>query len=164
MRHSPGIGELARTRFALGAVLAGLAGTLAGCGSGAVHVATAAHTSGVPPALDNPAPAPEPPTEVAIGPSVVGIASWYRRGPDLQRTCTGEPLLDNRLSAASPVLPMGTEVRVRFVNEDRSVVVRVNDCMPRGRRVIDLSEAAARELGMLGRGTAMVRVTPVAWQ
>jgi rare lipoprotein A len=101
---------------------------------------------------------------VAIGPSVVGMASWYRRGPRLVRTCTGEPLLNDRLSAASPVLPMGTRVRVTRLDGDRSVVVRVNDCMPRGRRMIDLSEEAARELGLLQCGVALVRITPVAFR
>lgn len=57
---------------------------------------------------------------------------------------------------------MGTEVRVTLLHEDRSVIVRVDDCMPRGRRIIDLSVEAARELGLLQCGIAWVRVTPVA--
>lgn len=59
---------------------------------------------------------------------------------------------------------MGTVVRVALLHEDRSVIVRIDDCMPRGHRIIDLSVEAARELGLLERGVALVRVTPVAWQ
>jgi rare lipoprotein A len=95
------------------------------------------------------------------GPSVTGYASWYRRSAALNRTCTGQRLNNNALSAASPTLPMGTTVRVTLLRENRSVIVRVNDCMPRGDRVIDLSEEAAKQLGLLNMGIARVRVTPV---
>jgi len=59
------------------------------------------------------------------------------------------------------VLPVGTKVRISRLNDDRSVVVLVNDCMPHGHRIIDLSEAAASEIGLVSSGVAMVSVTPL---
>ena len=63
------------------------------------------------------------------------------------------------LTAASPSIPPGTQVRVSRISDGRSIVVRVNDCMPRGHRIIDLSQAAAEELGLVGSGVAKVTVT-----
>lgn len=59
------------------------------------------------------------------------------------------------------MLPMGTMVRVSMLDNSRSVVVRVNDRMPHNHRLIDLSEAAAKELGLIGSGVATVTVTPI---
>ncbi|HUZ62421.1 MAG TPA: septal ring lytic transglycosylase RlpA family protein [Acetobacteraceae bacterium] len=97
-----------------------------------------------------------------VGATATGVASWYRTGRGLYRTCTGVRLQDDALTAASPSLPMGTRVRVSLVHGSQSVVAMVNDCMPRGRRIIDLSMGAARALGMIRSGVAEVRVTPVA--
>lgn len=147
-----------------GLVLMLIVVSLTACSAGGVHddaVARGTPLSGAPGSLHN---LPDVSTAVAIGPSVVGFASWYRRGPHLQRTCTGQQLSDGELSAASPTLRAGTAVRVTLLQEDRSVIVRVNDCMPPGHRIIDLSVEAARELGLLQRGVALVRVTPVAWR
>ena len=98
---------------------------------------------------------------VAVAPSILGVASWYRTGKGLRRTYTGQLLDDNALTAASPALPMGTVARIRRVDGGGSVVVLVNDRMPRCHRVIDLSEAAARELGLMESGVATVTVTPI---
>jgi rare lipoprotein A len=94
-------------------------------------------------------------------PSVTGIASWYRTGRRLHRTASGALLNNNALTAASSDLPIGTRVRVGRVDGSRSVVVLVNDRMPRNHRLIDLSEIAARELGLMGCGVATVTVTPI---
>jgi len=107
------------------------------------------------------APAAPPPQLVAAEPSETGTASWYRTGWRLHRTYSGQLLNNNALTAASSVLPMGTLVRVDLLDDDRSVVVRVNDRMPRNHRLIDLSEIAARELGLMGCGVATVTVTPI---
>jgi rare lipoprotein A len=65
----------------------------------------------------------------------------------------------NALTAAHRRLPFGTQVRVTNLNNDRAVVVRINDRGPHARgRLIDLSRKAAEQLGMLGSGTARVRV------
>lgn len=145
-------------------VLMAIVVSLAGCGSGAAYDDAVARGTPLSLAPGHAAHSQNVVAAVTIGPSVVGFASWYRRGPNLERTCTGKPMSDDVLAAASPVLPVGTRVRVSLLQGDRSVIVVVNDCMPRGRRVIDLSVAAARELGLLRRGVALVRVTPVAWR
>jgi rare lipoprotein A len=137
----------------------GLAGALSAC---AVPPSKLPALVTVAPAVNKPAPAPPaPPQMVATAPQVTGVASWYRTGRRLHRTYSGQMLNNNAFTAASSVLPMGTMVRVERVDEDRSVVVRVNDRMPYNHRVIDLSEIAARELGLMGCGVATVTVTPV---
>lgn len=90
-----------------------------------------------------------------------GTASWYRPGPGLHRTCTGEAFTGSAMTAASHTIPVGTQVRVALLDDSRSIVVRVNDCMPRGRRILDLSEDAATQLGLMSMGVARVTVTPV---
>lgn len=106
-----------------------------------------------------PAPAPE---LVATGPAVTGMASWYSVGPGRHRTCSGQFFNGHALTAASHSIPLGTKVRVALLGDDsRSVIVRVNDCMPREGRILDLSRAAAQQLGIIALGTAQVSVTPV---
>ena len=84
-----------------------------------------------------------------------GIAAYYRGG----RTASGEVSGPGGLTAAHRTLPFGTRVRVTNVRNGRSVSVRINDRGPYGRgRIIDVSYAAARELGMIGSGTARVSV------
>ncbi len=88
-----------------------------------------------------------------------GIASWY--GPDFHGkfTANGEVYNMNDLTAAHPTLPLPSIVRVTNLDNGRSIVVRVNDRGPylRG-RIIDLSRRAAQLVGMIGTGTAKVRV------
>jgi rare lipoprotein A len=90
-----------------------------------------------------------------------GTASWYRPGPGLRRTCTGETFTRDEMTAASHSIPLGTRVRVALLDDSRSIIVRVDDCMPRGRRLLDLSEGAAEQLGVVNMGVAHVTVTPV---
>ncbi len=94
--------------------------------------------------------------------SVEGIASWYGLGFHGRRTASGERFDMNAMTAAHPTLPFGTRVLVENPFNGRSIVVRVNDRGPHVRgRIIDLSHAAARALGLLGWGTRPVIVTPV---
>ncbi len=89
----------------------------------------------------------------------IGVASWY--GPKFQgrRTANGEVFDMNALSAAHTTLPLPSLVRVTNLGNGRSIIVRVNDRGPFvGNRLIDLSRAAASELGYLRQGTARVRV------
>ncbi len=68
----------------------------------------------------------------------------------------------NALAAAHRTLPFGTHVRVDNLKNGRSVVVRINDRGPFvGGRVIDLTRGAAAAIGMIGTGTASVRLTVV---
>jgi rare lipoprotein A len=84
-----------------------------------------------------------------------GHAAYYGGG----RTASGERSGPNQLTAAHRTLPFGTRVLVTNMHNGRSVTVRINDRGPFNRgRIIDLSTAAARELGMIVSGTAMVSV------
>ncbi|HAA30195.1 MAG TPA: septal ring lytic transglycosylase RlpA family protein [Cyanobacteria bacterium UBA8553] len=98
----------------------------------------------------------------SLGPvrfQISGIASWYGPGFHGNRTAAGERYNQNAMTAAHKTLPFGTRVVVTNLNNGRSVVVRINDRGPfiRG-RVIDLSAAAARMLGMMQSGIAPVKV------
>jgi rare lipoprotein A len=84
-----------------------------------------------------------------------GRASWYAL--DGHRTASGELMNSARLTAAHRTLPFGSKVRIRNRRNGRSVVVRINDRGPFSRRrIVDVSRAAARKLGFLGRGTTTV--------
>ena len=88
-----------------------------------------------------------------------GTASYYGARHHGKRTASGEPFDQNALTAAHPALPFGTRVLVTNLNNDKSVVVRINDRGPHTRgRLIDLSRKAAQQLDMLRTGTAKVRV------
>lgn len=88
-----------------------------------------------------------------------GWASYYARAHDGLRTASGERYDMDELTAAHRTLPFGTRVRVTNLENGRQVVVRINDRGPfRKGRILDLSYAAARRLGLLGRGVAKVRI------
>jgi len=92
----------------------------------------------------------------------VGFASYYGRAHDGRRTASGERLDMHAMTAAHPTLPFGTRVRVTNLDNGRQAVVRINDRGPhRKKRIIDLSYAAARELGLVGAGVAKVRIEVV---
>lgn len=91
-----------------------------------------------------------------------GLASWYGLTFHGRRTASGERFDMNALTAAHPWLPFGTLVQVRSLVNDRVVTVRINDRGPHtGGRIIDLSHAAARALGLLSRGTKPVELRPL---
>jgi rare lipoprotein A len=80
-----------------------------------------------------------------------GVASWYGPGFHGRLTANGERFNTNSLTAAHRTLPFGTRVRVTNAKTGRSVVVRINDRGPFTKgRVIDLSKAAARAVGIAG--------------
>jgi rare lipoprotein A len=88
-----------------------------------------------------------------------GTASYYGRELAGNRTASGERFDPNGLTAAHRTLPLGTRLRVTNVANGRSVIVRVNDRGPFvGKRVIDVSLGAAREIQMVRSGTAQVRL------
>lgn len=92
-----------------------------------------------------------------------GLASWY--GPRFhgRPTASGEPFNMYAFTAAHRILPLGTYVLVTNLENGRRVVVRINDRGPFvPGRIIDLSYAAARALGMLERGVVRVRVVALA--
>ncbi len=89
-----------------------------------------------------------------------GIASWYGKKFHGRRTSSGEIYNMYGLSAAHKTLPLGVWVRVENLENDRTLDVRINDRGPfvHG-RIIDLSYGAAKALGVVGPGTAPVRIT-----
>ena len=108
------------------------------------------------------APVPAPAPEKRAG-GQVGQASWYGGDFHGRRTASGGRFDQNQLTAASRTLPLGSHARVTNLDNGRSVVVQITDRGPYARRrVIDVSRAAAHRLGMVKRGTARVRVEPVA--
>ena len=88
-----------------------------------------------------------------------GKASWYGPGFHGKKTANGEVYDQNELTAAHRTLPLGTEVEVTNIKNGKSVAVEINDRGPYvGGRVIDLSRAAAIELGMKEKGLAAVKI------
>lgn len=88
-----------------------------------------------------------------------GIASWYGPGFHGRRTASGEIYDQNALTAAHPTLQMPALVRVTNLENNRSLVLRINDRGPFAQnRIIDVSRRAAEELGFRQQGVARVRV------
>lgn len=104
-------------------------------------------------------PNPEESSAVAVTSVLTGMASWYGPGFHGRRSASGETFNQNAMTAAHRTLPFGTEIRVTNLNNQRQVIVRVNDRGPYGHgRVLDLSEAAAREIGLTQSGVGMVQI------
>jgi rare lipoprotein A len=101
-------------------------------------------------------PAPPTPAPVQASCAQEGMASWYQA---TGKSAAGERLQPQELVAAHRTLPLGTLVRVTSLDSGRSVVVRIGDRGPFAKgRIIDLSRAAAEQLGMRGEGVAHVRL------
>ncbi len=91
-----------------------------------------------------------------------GIASWYGKKFHGKRTSSGEAYDMYTMTAAHKTLPLPSYVRVRNLNNGRSVTVRVNDRGPfLDNRLINLSYAAASRLGIVGSGTGIVEVVGI---
>lgn len=103
-----------------------------------------------------PAAPPPAPATTSLG---TGVASYYGRRFHGRRTANGERFNMNEMTAAHRTLPFGSRVRVTNTSNGRSVVVRINDRGPfiRGRE-IDVSRAAAEEIGMIRRGHSNVEI------
>jgi rare lipoprotein A len=137
----PGISSGMRSRT-LAAGLALLGFLLAGCGK---------------------KPKVRVPIAPVIGATEEGIASWYGHPYHGRRAANGEIYDMEKLTAAHRTLPFGTWVRVENLSNNRTVTVRINDRGPFvDGRIIDLSRAAAREIDMIGPGTAKVRLVVTA--
>ncbi len=88
-----------------------------------------------------------------------GVASWYGGEFNGRLTSSREVYDMNDLTAAHNTLPLGSQVAVTNLNTGQSVVVRINDRGPFAKnRVIDLSYAAGKAIGLIGPGTAPVRI------
>ncbi len=88
-----------------------------------------------------------------------GVASWYGNKFRGKKTASGEPFNPDAATAAHRTLVFGAVVEVRNLKNNRTVLVEINDRGPfAGGRIIDLSESAARELGMLAAGVVPVEI------
>lgn len=88
-----------------------------------------------------------------------GLASFYTEGA---RTASGDKFDPHALTAAHPSLPFGTRLQITNVATGQSVVVRVNDRGPFiPGRIVDVSYSAAKMLGIIGKGTAKVKLAVV---
>ena len=133
------------------------------------------------PAAHLPVPGPEPRSRYGNGPIYEvlgaryqvlpsstgyrerGVASWYGKKFHGKPTSSRETYDMYAMTAAHKTLPLPTWVEVRNLRNGKSVIVRVNDRGPFvANRIIDLSYAAARELGMIEDGTTLVEVTALA--
>jgi rare lipoprotein A len=93
---------------------------------------------------------------------VEGLASYYAKRYNGRRTNSGHRYDPTKLTAAHPTFPHGTRVRVINLTNDKEVTVTINDrCKSRKHPFIDLSRAAAKQLGFLGKGLARVRIIPL---
>jgi len=118
--------------------------------SGCAHKKRARHA---------PSPPPPPAGAPSVGHTETGIASWYGKPYHGRPAANGEIYDMEKLTAAHRTLPFNTWVRVYDLDNNRTVEVRINDRGPFiDGRIIDLSHAAAREVDMIGPGTARVRV------
>lgn len=105
------------------------------------------------------------PLAKADGFSQEGVASWYGPGFHGRTTSNGERYDMEKMTAAHKVLPFDTYVKVHNLDNGREAVVRVNDRGPFvDGRVIDLSKAAAKKLGVVGPGTAHVRIEALGYK
>jgi len=93
-----------------------------------------------------------------------GIASYYADQYHGRKTSSGEVYDMNALTAAHREWPFGTRVRVTNLENGRDVTVRINDRGPfKEERIIDLSLAAAKQIGLIASGTVRVRIEVLEW-
>ena len=157
------------------AILAGLCLFTAGC----AHRVTTAHPPAAPPqqqplppatsGAEVPSPPSGPPPAVERQPTVPGeyveegVASWYGYPFEGHRTSDGEIYNMRAFTAAHRTLPFGAIVRVTNLRNGLQTEVRINDRGPFvADRVIDLSRSAAEAIGMIGPGTAPVRIEMIS--
>jgi rare lipoprotein A len=90
------------------------------------------------------------------------IASWYGADFHGKKTASGERYNMYAMTAAHKTLPLSSYAEVTNLKNHRSVIVRINDRGPyHGNRAMDLSYAAAKELGITGKGTGSVQIKPL---
>lgn len=91
--------------------------------------------------------------------SKIGMASYYHSKFNGRKTANGETYKQTEFTAAHKTLPINSYALVTNLKNNRKVIVRINDRGPfTGTRLIDLSRAAAKEIGMLGSGLAKVKI------
>ena len=110
-------------------------------------------------------PAPRvasPPKHPSVKETIVGEASWYGPGFNGKTTASGDTFDETKMTAAHRTLPLGSKAKVTNLKNGKSVEVKINDRGPYWEgRIIDLSHAAAKALGIADDGTAKVSVVPL---
>ena len=113
----------------------------------------------------SPAPKPVYFPGYPIGYVERGMASWYGPGFHGNKTANGERYDMHKMTAAHRTLPLGSIAVVRSATSGKEVTVRINDRGPFAKgRVLDLSYAGAKNLGMVGHGTDQIELRVVAFQ
>jgi len=124
-----------------------------------------AHAARISPGHARHAPGPAVPGSEAFGETLWagerGTASYYGPTQDGRLSASGVRFDQRLLTAAHPWLPFGTRIRVTLGETGRSVIVTITDRLYSTRRIVDLSLAAARELGMIRSGIAEVSLDPL---
>jgi rare lipoprotein A len=95
-------------------------------------------------------------------PRLQGVASWYGASHAGRRMSNGEVFDPGQLTAAHASLPLGSRVLVVRADTGAEVAVTITDRIGNSRRVVDLSRAAAEQIGMMRAGLAEVRLIPLA--
>jgi rare lipoprotein A (peptidoglycan hydrolase) len=109
----------------------------------------------VPPAVTTPSDG----SSATVQPAHIGEASWYGPGFQGKKTASGEIFDDSKLTAAHKTIPLGSKAKVTNLTNGKTVEVKINDRGPFiDGRMVDLSQAAAKALGMIDRGTARVQI------
>lgn len=99
------------------------------------------------------------PSKNQLGWTQTGVASWYGRDFHKRMTASGEAYNMYAMTAAHKTLPLHSRVRVKNLQNGKTVVVRINDRGPYvDGRIIDLTKKAAQRLGMVHTGTARVHI------
>lgn len=121
-----------------------------------VNAIAAAEVPAAIPAVANPSADAD---NIDVTPIAGGVASFYGRHLKGARTASGQRYAPDQLTAAHRTLPFGTQVQVTNSANGESVVVTINDRGPfHGNRVIDLSDAAADEIGITRMGSGKVEL------
>lgn len=145
----------------------GIALVFAAC---VVHAADDAQKAAPPatPATSSTTASPPAPTAPAVAPASAasgetGLAAVYNHRLNGHKTSSGQRYDANRLTAAHKTLPFGTKLKVTNVKNHKSVIVTINDRGPTQQgRILDISTAAAKQLGIRPTGMAEVSTEVVA--
>jgi rare lipoprotein A len=107
---------------------------------------------------------PQPLSAQTLPQTEIGLASWYGAERQGKPTASGESFDMNKLTAAHRKLPLGTVVRVTNLKNRKTTQLRINDRGPGpARRLIDVSWAAAKQLGFVKAGLTLVQVEVVRY-
>jgi len=94
--------------------------------------------------------------------TLYGQASFYNDKFNGRKTASGEKFSQKKLTAACNKLPLGTKIKVTNIQNGKSVIVKINDRLhPKMKRIVDLSKAAAKKIGLTTAGVTRVKVEVV---